>query len=278
MASKLPIILGGIVLLAAGGAYDSGAPTADGPRRKGRRSKGRLPGVDTPDEPDVDPQTGDLPDPGEPDEPDKPDVDPNVNIPPAATPLATFASIVKPTPIPGAAYQVVKGDIFGGANGIVARALTVGLGRIPSQAERSQYYKTMTRERTNFSLYGVQDKTGAKVLVTGDDGQSVTGSITSAMLKMHDSWSDAMEEQEMPVRIVGFNRGPKNPNKPNAVQGGVQPITGWQNMIHGLPRAYGVVMLPGMHCMGVANPFADESCDWPPQLFTSLGITRKDVF
>lgn len=215
-------------------------------------------------------KTPDLPPPPKSDD-DEPD-QPIIVLPPAkvVTLGDVFADNVRPTPTPGFAYVVRKGDRALGSGGIADRALKSAGFANPTGAQRQVYYQAMTRVRSNWRLYGTMatgfDGQSERVSVMDTNGNSVNGTILAAFNKVNDNWQAATQAGQLPARLINWNR---NKNTGNAV-----PIGGWQGKLHGGSRQYGVLMLPTMKCAteGVTvshNP----QCDWPTGLYTMAATT-----
>lgn len=207
------------------------------------------PGVNKPPEPPPPPEPGDAPDP-----------------------LEVWQPLVAPEPTVGRGYRIRKDEVFYGSDGIVARALTKALGRVPSTDERVAYYRAIGRVRSNWRLYGTLR--GAK---TGDveafnvrnaDGEIVEGTITGALLPWHDSWPLSLADGRLPRRLIDWRR--KGDGKLRAVPDAAE-IAASGN------RLFGVVWLPPLDAMqaGVETTYRAD-LDWPGELYAAAGTTWEE--
>lgn len=222
------------------------------------------------------PGSADLP-PGEPEEPLDGPVEPPPK-PAGALPLqVVWTQLMAPDPTPGRGYQIRKGDMALGGEGVFARALRKVLGRPPTPSERLDYYQAGTRVRTSWLLYATDEVPGStRVTVQGLDGTLVDGSITAAFLPMHDPWAIAVGANQLPRRLIRFTRQVITQG-PNQGQRKVLPLVNWIELSHSATRTYGALYLPEADCIaGGLAITASPECDWPQPLWDSAGLARLD--
>ena len=186
------------------------------------------------------------------------------------TPLQIYNSLITGSPAPNSAYAVKSGDTLLGPNGICARAILAGSGQVATSSERYAYYEAVSRVRTNWMLYATEPVNNP-VEVTDENGDTVSGSVTSAFFKMHDTWPGSLVEDDLPARLIGFTR---NSNLQPV------PLGNWKERAHAgakSTRLFGVLWLPDLACVDFGpDVFTNAQCDWPPSLFEAVGIDRMD--
>lgn len=193
-------------------------------------------------------------------------VDPPPPPPPGITLQSVWGALMSASPEPGRGYQVKAGDVLLGASGLIAMALQAG-GEAATAAARTAYYQATTRVRSNWVLYATDQPPGVeRVSVTGQDGATVTGSITAALLPVNDSWGASVQQGQLPRRLIKFARQWQGNSRV------VVPAPGYQGFMHGGARTYGTIFFPSLSCIG-KGPAAiqDATCDWPVLLWTAAG-------
>lgn len=179
-----------------------------------------------------------------------------------------FDDNVAEVPTLGMGYQLVKGDTYRGPNGIVARAAPQ-----LSPQDRVAYIRVMTRLLSNWRLYGALttghtaplDRINIPAGPTG--GAPAVGNINAALNKVNDSWPIAISKNELPARLIRWNRN-KNTGK-------VQPVAGWRDRMHGHSRRYGLVMMPPLSCLEEGG-LPPAACDWPADLWVLTQTSRDE--
>lgn len=185
--------------------------------------------------------------------------------------------LISDTPRLNAAYQIKAGDILYGDNGVISRALR-DAGESDTGADRVAYYKAIGRVRSNWRLYGTLMTTATpaveRVQVRSASGEVALGTITAALCSRHDRWLTAAAQGELPVRLIGWTR--------SAAQGKCASIrnrSGWQQLVHGDKRAYGLLWLPPIEAVDLGMDVTDRpDMDWPAALYTAAGTTWEDAF
>lgn len=212
-----------------------------------------------------------------PPEPPEPPLDPIGPVVLTTGALEIWTSLVRPTPTLNAGYQLKPGENLYGNGGVIDRALK-SAGMSSTGSARRAYYVAAGRVRSTVRLYA----TSASHLIASHverytvqqaDGSTVAATWSPATCPWHDRWPQAMQAGEKPNRLIAWSR--QNPVGPC---GGLLATGGWQQLLHGVGRTFGCVWLPDASAIDAGlDVTANDAFDWPPELWSALGISRMEL-
>lgn len=188
------------------------------------------------------------------------------------TPLEVWKGFIADEPTVQRGYRVKKGEVFYGANGIVARALAKAYGRPATVQERVSYYRAMGRVRSNWRTTGTLRGPGTGEVeaftIRNADGATVEGTMEAALEPVNDSWALALAQGHLPRRLIQWGR---------TQSGHAAPRSDWKELASSLNRTYGCVWLPPLSAMDAGEDVTwSPEYDWPTALYHSVGTTWEE--